>query len=90
MPGVSRIQVDTAGGRIIGVLAPTVFVDGANIVVEYAEVEGHGVGGHGAPVMWAHSPNVFANGLNICRRGDVATCGHRATGSADVFANDRS
>ena len=33
MPGVSRVNQDTAGGTIIGVLAPRVFVNGKPIAV---------------------------------------------------------
>ena len=87
MPGVSRVNQDTAGGTIIGILAPTVFVNGKPIAVKGANVEPHGSGPHGSPKMQDHSGTVFANGIEICRAGDTATCGHPATGSDNVFAD---
>lgn len=86
MPGVARIGVDSAGGTIVGNLAPSVRVDGAPVAVRGAVVEGHGPGEHGGPVMVGASATVFAAGHPICRAGDEASCGHPATGSGDVFA----
>lgn len=86
MPGISRVGVDTAGGTIVGNLAPTVFVNGAPIAVQGAAVAGHGEPPHSAPVMVGHSATVFACGIPVCRQGDEASCGHPATGSTNVFA----
>lgn len=86
MPGVARIGQDQAGGTIVGVLAPTVFVNGSNVAVIGAAVEPHGTGLHGSPVMAEGSGSVFAGGIAVCREGDAANCGHAATGSGDVFA----
>lgn len=86
MPGVSRVEADSAGGAIIGILAPTVFVNGKPIAVQGAAVAGHGLPPHSSPVMAGHSSTVFACGIPICREGDAATCGHAASGSGDVFA----
>lgn len=88
MPGVSRITVDTAGGTIVGNLAPTVYVNDVPIVVKGAEVEPHGRGSHRSPVMDSSSSTVYANNILICRANDVATCGHAATGSGNVIAAD--
>lgn len=86
MPGIARVNQDTAGGTIVGALAPTVFVNGRPIAVKGAAVVGHGIGAHAGPVMAQHSGTVFAEGIPVCRRGDQATCGHPATGSSNVFA----
>ena len=87
MPGISRVGVDTAGGTIVGNLAPTVFVNGAPIVVKGADVEPHGLPPHSPqPVMVGHSATVFACGIPVRRQGDEASCGHPATGSGNVFA----
>lgn len=88
MPGISRVGVDTAGGTIVGNLAPTVFVNGAPIVVQGADVESHPpFPPHtGQPVMVGHSSTVFACGIPVVRQGDAASCGHPATGSGSVFA----
>lgn len=88
MPGISRVGVDAAGGTIVGNLAPTVFVNGAPIVVKGADVEPHPpLPPHTtAPVMVGCSSSVFANGIPVVRQGDAASCGHPASGSGDVFA----
>ncbi len=86
MPGIARVNLDTAGGTIVGALAPTVFVNGKPIAVKGAAVAGHGTAAHAGPVMAQHSATVFAEGIPVCRRGDQATCGHPATGSGNVFA----
>jgi uncharacterized Zn-binding protein involved in type VI secretion len=86
MTGIARVGVDTAGNVIIGDLAPTVFVDGSPIVVLGATVTGHGLAPHDSPTMSSGSSTVFANGIAVCRAGDLATCGHTASGSSDVFA----
>ncbi len=86
MPGVSRISQDSAGGTIIGILAPRVFVNGTNVAVKGAAVAGHGLGVHAGPVMAGASGTVFANGIGVCRQGDAASCGHLAMGSGNVFA----
>jgi uncharacterized Zn-binding protein involved in type VI secretion len=88
MPGVSRIGVDTAGGTIVGNLAPTVYVNDVPIVVKGADIEGHGRGSHSRPVMDGSSSTVYANNILICRADDAATCGHVATGSGNVIAAD--
>lgn len=86
MPGVSRVQQDSAGGLIIGDLAPTVFVNNKPIVVKGAKIAPHGKKPHDVPVMVGCSSTVFANNIPVCREGDAATCGHKATGSSNVEA----
>lgn len=88
MPGISRVGVDAAGGTIVGNLAPTVFVNGAPVVVKGADVEPHPpVPPHTTgPVMVGCSATVFACGIPVVRQGDAASCGHPASGSGNVFA----
>ena len=86
MPGIARVNIDTAGDTITGNLAPKVQINGSPVVVVGATVKGHGSGTHAAPTMNEGSSTVFANGKAICRAGDKATCGHAATGSSDVNA----
>lgn len=87
MPGVSRVGTDSAGGTIVGNLAPTVFVNGSPVVVRGAVVVGHGDPPHSPmPVMVGCSGTVFACGIPVVRQGDAASCGHPASGSGNVFA----
>jgi len=86
MRGISRVGLDVAGSTIIGVLAPKVQVENVPIVCLGAPVAGHGRAPHSAPVMVTSSTKVFANGIPICRLGDLASCGHPATGSSKVTA----
>lgn len=87
MPGIARVNQDSAGGLITGNLAPTVFINGSPIAVKGAAVQGHGSGTHAGPVLDGSSFDVFANGIAICRVGDLASCGHAITsGSSTVFS----
>lgn len=88
MPGISRVGVDSAGGVIIGNLAPTVFVNGAPCVVEGAAVTPHPPSPphSSGPLMVGHSATVFACGLPVVRAGDASSCGHTASGSGNVTA----
>lgn len=89
MQGFCRCGVDTAGGIITGSLQNgTVFVNGAIASVNGDPVAPHGVAPHSSPVMVAGSNNVFINGISICNKDDLATCGHSATGSSNVFVGD--
>lgn len=84
--GAARVDIDVAGGVIIGILAPTVFVNGTNISVIGDPVAGHGLPPHDAPVMVTGSSTVFANGIPVCRLGDVASCGDAVSPcSGNVF-----
>lgn len=86
MPGVSRIGVDSAGGVVIGNLAPSVLINGSPAACVDASVAGHGSSPHSAPVMVGSSSTVFAEGIAVCRSGDAASCGHAVSGSSDVSA----
>lgn len=87
MPEVARVNTDSAGGLITGNLAPTVFVNGSPIAVKGASVAGHGLPPHAGPVLSGSSTNVYANGILICREGDLATCGHPiSSGSPTVWS----
>jgi uncharacterized Zn-binding protein involved in type VI secretion len=87
MPGIARATQDLAGGTITGVLAPTVFVNGKPIAVKGATVDPHGTGSHASSVLDGSSLVVFANGIPICRVGDLASCGHPiSSGSFTVFS----
>jgi uncharacterized Zn-binding protein involved in type VI secretion len=41
-----------------------------------------------APTMIAGSDNVFIGGIAVCNAGDLATCGHAASGSSTVSVGD--
>lgn len=85
MPGISRKDVDSAGG-ILNSSSGNVFVDGHGVVRVGDTVEGHGPGIHAAAVIVSGSGSVFVNGIAVCRAGDLASCGDAASGSSDVFA----
>lgn len=84
MPAIARVNQDSAGGLITGNLAPTVFINGSPIAVKGATVQGHGLGSHAGPVLDGSSYVVFANGIPICRVGDLASCGHAITGGSST------
>lgn len=86
MPGATRQGVDICGGLIISG-SNNVYTNGAGAVRIGDRVGFHGKKQHSASIMISGSPNVFVNGIPACREGDVAICGHRATGSNNVFIN---
>lgn len=90
MPGISRINRDTAGGVIIGNLAPTVYANKTPVAVQGALISNHGRRPHSSPIMVGAAGTVFANNIPISREGDPASCGHIATGSPDVFVGDNT
>jgi len=81
MPGISRINQDSAGGIIIGARQDFARVEGTLWAVLGDPVAGHGPPPHDAPVMAEGSPFVRINGIPVCCAGHLATCGHPATGS---------
>ena len=91
MPGASRVGVDVSVGTINGPGVPSVKVNGAPISVPGDAVAPHsccgspGCGKHCSATMVGSSGTVKAGGKFVCRAGDAATCGHVATGSADVI-----
>lgn len=86
MPGVSRVDEDTAGGLLINPQVSSVLINGQPIAVKGQEIQSHGTGAHASAVMVGSSTTVFAGGIEVCREGDDASCGDVATGSSDVFA----
>lgn len=85
MSGVCRVNVDSAGGVILGGDNTTVFANGALVSVDGDLVQGHGTGEHAGPVMIANNNNVFIGGKLVCKAGNLATCGHPASGSSNVM-----
>lgn len=84
MAGISRAQIDFAGGLIASSLQVFVLVEGFPAAVVGSPVASHGGGPHSAATLVVGSLFVRINGLPVVRAGDVASCGHVATGSAVV------
>jgi len=87
MPGICRDADDAAGGALIKSQS-TVFANGKNVIVNGDSVTGHGDSPHDAPTMIAGSDSVFIGGIAVCNAGDLATCGHDASGSDTVSVGD--
>ena len=87
MPGICRDATDLAGGALIKSLT-TVKANTKDVIVHGDDVTGHGAGLHAGPTMIAGSDNVFIGGIAVCNAGDLATCGHAASGSSDVMVGD--
>ena len=85
MPGISRDN-DTAGGDLVPSVT-TVFANNEEIIVDRDTVVAHG---HPENAINAGSNNVFAGASKkaVVNLGDLADCGHSATGSSDVFVGD--
>jgi uncharacterized Zn-binding protein involved in type VI secretion len=83
MPKAS-IDSDTAGGDLIASASTVKFNDLA-VVLDGDAVAGHGDGPHAAPTIPAGiNSTVKVEDKLVVVAGDVATCGHAATGSSDV------
>lgn len=83
MPQVSRVNVDSAGGLILGGGGA-----GYKIAGQIIAVIGDAVAVHPpapphstAPSMVTGQSNYRVNGTPVCRAGDAANCGHSSTGS---------
>jgi uncharacterized Zn-binding protein involved in type VI secretion len=87
MNGVARVDIDSAGGLILGPGIPKVLINGSPVAVVGDAVAPHGQYQHAAPVLIEGSAKVFAGGKPVCRQGDAASCGHTiANGSSNVVA----
>ena len=86
MSGVSRDN-DTAGGDLIPSQS-TVKANSNAIIVHGDSVASHGRSPHASPTMIAGSDSVFIGGIAVCNAGDLATCGHAASGSSTVSVGD--
>lgn len=86
MPGICRDN-DTAGGDLISSQS-TVFANGQAVITDADSIVNHGDNPHNNAKITANSNNVFVGGKAVCNAGDVATCGHVATGSSNVNVGD--
>ncbi len=86
MPGVTKVSKNQAQGAILGPGASTVFTEGARTSLLGDNVAPHGKPPHTSAKMVESSKTVFANGKQVVRSGDAASCGHAANGASTVFA----
>jgi uncharacterized Zn-binding protein involved in type VI secretion len=87
MPGIVRDSgQDVSGGANIQG-SGSVLANNKPVVRKGDLVAGHGREQHAGPVMVGASGNVFADNKPVCRAGDIASCGHPANGSSNVFVN---
>lgn len=84
--GATRKSRDVCGGVLISG-SSDVFINQAPAVRRGDRIASHGLAAHRSPVIVGGSNNVFINNRPACRRGDPGNCGHRATGSTNVFIN---
>ena len=88
MPGICRDTIDSAGAALIK-SQTKVFANSEEVIVHDDTVTAHLTGIHAAPpTMIAGSKNVFIGGIAVCNADDLATCGHAASGSANVNVGD--
>ena len=87
MTGIARVGKDFAGGIILDSGNTSVLAEGSPVVVPGDAVAGHGMAPHSTAVMVRASTRVYAGRNRVCRAGDLASCGHKATGSSRVSAS---
>jgi uncharacterized Zn-binding protein involved in type VI secretion len=86
MPKVAR-NGDVCGGLIIATATKT-YINGKLVARIGDSITSHGIGKHASATMVGGSSTVFAEGIGVCRLGDVASCGHAiSTASSDTEAN---
>ncbi len=81
---------DLAGGPVIAAAQQWMYLSNKLTTVITDRVKPHGDGVHLRASMAQGSPWMFLMGLNACRTGDLATCGHAIVGSQNWFAIDVS
>lgn len=84
--GIARLYQDVAGGPLVSGSNNSVFINGLPGAVMNAVVASHGDSPHNNAVMVTNSNSVFLDGMPACRLNDIASCGHAAIGSNDVFS----
>ena len=82
MPIASVTTVDSAGGIILPSHNNFVTYNGKLYAVVGDLVTNHGIAPHSSATMETGSSFVTINGIWLCRQGDIASCGHAATGSS--------
>lgn len=78
--GITVKNLDTAGGVQLAGQQSTWTVEGQPIVLLGDPVSGHGLPPHAAPVMAEGSDWMTIDGIPVVREGNLANCGHPATG----------
>ena len=82
--GISRKTVDTAGGAITSG-SSSVYINGSAAARHGDTVASHGLSPHNTATLVSTSRSVFINGIRVVASNNVATCGHAASGSANVL-----
>lgn len=82
----ASIDTDAAGGDLIASASSTKF-NNQKVVLNGDDVTPHGLPPHGpAPPTISASQSAFiVEGKAVVQSGDVASCGHTASGSATVI-----
>ena len=83
--GAARCLQDKAGDMLLQTYTNNVLVNNNEVAVLGTKVKPHGPGRHSRAKMMECSSSVFSGGLGIVRQGDKAQCGHKTTGSGNVF-----
>lgn len=81
---VSLVGVDTAGALIAGPGKANWTWNGKPISVVGDSIIGHGLPPHTAPTITQGSSWMTIDGIAVTRASSPASCGHVATGSADM------
>jgi len=83
--GAARCLQDKAEGLLLQTYTSNVFVNNKEVAVLGTKVKSHGDNPHSNAKMVESSNTVFSGGRGIVREGNKASCGHKTTGSGNVF-----
>lgn len=78
--GIAVKALDSAGGQQLNGGQNFFKVDAQNVILLGDQIDPHGAGLHGAPVMAEGSDWMSLNGTPVCREGHLANCQHPSTG----------
>lgn len=80
---IGLVGQSVAGGLIVSSPITKAVVDGKPVVGVGSVIAPHGSGPHANAVMVTGTSKFVVDGIQVCREGDVASCGHVLTlGSA--------
>ena len=85
MASIGRANLDRAGGVVL-TGNQSVLINGLPAVVVGSIVKDHGINRHDRARMEVGFNGVQIGGIDVCRTGDIASCGHQLISTSNVEA----
>lgn len=88
MPGITRVNLDSAGGLVTSSPQTFVRVEGELAAVAGAAIAPHGGPPHAVATLPTGSSFLSINGIPVVLAGMTATCGHVPSGSSFALVSN--